>query len=54
MTTPGPHRFATQAYAGTNDVFAVQQVLGHRSPETTMRYVRVREQAMLKAVEAAA
>lgn len=35
------HRFATRAYSASRDVFAVQELLGHASPETTRRYVRV-------------
>lgn len=35
------HRFATQAYAGTNDLLAVQQLLGHSSPAITQRYVQL-------------
>lgn len=35
------HRFATQAYLVHRDVFVVQQLLGHSSPETTRMYVAV-------------
>lgn len=44
------HRFATKAYAGTRDLFAVQQLLGHSNPETTARYVQMPQDAMLAAV----
>lgn len=35
------HRFATRAYEIDRDVFTVQQLLGHASPETTRRYVAI-------------
>ncbi|WP_206673555.1 tyrosine-type recombinase/integrase [Pseudactinotalea terrae] len=35
------HRFATRAYEIDRDVFTVQQLLGHSSPETTRRYVAI-------------
>lgn len=47
------HRFATRCYAATHDLFAVQQLLGHESPETTQRYVAI-DAARLRAVAAAA
>lgn len=48
------HRFATQAYAGTRDLLAVGQLLGHSRPETTQRYVRLPSDALLAGVRAAA
>ena len=33
------HRFATQAWTASRDLFAVQRLLGHSSPNTTQRYV---------------
>lgn len=51
---PHRHRFATRAYAGTQDVFAVQQVLGHESAETTQIYVKVAALNLQAAVMAAA
>lgn len=44
------HRFATRAYAGTRDLRAVQELLGHTSPATTARYVAVADQALTDAV----
>lgn len=48
------HRFATQAYEGTRDLFAVQRVLGHASVATTEVYVALANDALLAAVMAAA
>lgn len=48
------HRFATRAYAGTRDLLAVQELLGHSSPETTRRYIQLPTDALRAAVEAAA
>ena len=48
------HRFATRAYAGTSDLFAVQQLLGHASPETTQVYVAIAGTSLAAAVQAAA
>lgn len=44
------HRFATQAYAATHDLRAVQELLGHSKPETTMRYTLVPDDALRAAV----
>ncbi|PPH23434.1 integrase [Rathayibacter sp. AY1C4] len=46
------HRFATRAYGVDRDVFAVQQLLGHSSPQTTQRYVRVSDSSLRRLVEA--
>jgi len=48
------HRFASSAYAGTRDLLAVGQLLGHSRPETTQRYVRLPDDALRAAVTAAA
>jgi integrase len=48
------HRFATRAYAGTRDLLAVQQLLGHSSPAITRRYTQTPDGALMAAVEAAA
>jgi integrase/recombinase XerC len=39
------HRFATTAYAVDHDVFVVQELLGHASPATTLRYVQLPDDA---------
>jgi len=46
------HRFATRAYAVAGDVLAVQQLLGHASPATTVRYVQVSDENLRQLVEA--
>ena len=57
-TGSSPHpfraRMATVAYRGTRDLFAVQRVLGHASPETTMVYVALCDDAVAAVVDAAA
>lgn len=45
------HRFATLAYAESNDLFAVQQLLGHASSSTTQRYVRIGDDVRRRIVE---
>lgn len=47
-------RFATKAYSGEHDIRAVQELLGHASPETTARYIGVDRAQLSKAVNAAA
>lgn len=47
------HRCATVAYAGTRDLLAVSQLLGHSRPETTQRYVRLPADAVRAAAAAA-
>jgi len=48
------HSFATRVYQSTRDLLAVQELLGHASPETTRNYVRLPSDALRSAVEAAA
>jgi integrase/recombinase XerC len=48
------HRAATTAYAGTLDVLAVSQMLGHARSETTQRYILVANDALDAALIAAA
>lgn len=48
------HRMATVAYAGTRDLLAVGELLGHSRPETTQRYVLLPEDAIRAAAIAAA
>jgi integrase len=48
------HRAGTTAYAGTHDLRAVQEMLGHSKPETTACYVAIPDSAIRAAVAAAA
>lgn len=45
------HFFATEAYAGSNDIRAVQELLGHASPQTTSVYTRIGSAQTRAAVE---
>lgn len=44
------HRFASLAYAGSKDLRAVQELLGHSSPATTARYTATPDTALRAAV----
>ncbi|MHA7293705.1 tyrosine-type recombinase/integrase [Arthrobacter sp. HLT1-21] len=48
------HRFASVAYSAERDLRAVQELLGHSSPETTARYTAIPDGALRAAVLAAA
>lgn len=48
------HRFTTRAYRQTRDLVALQKVLGHSSPETTLVYLQLADEALRRVVEAAA
>lgn len=48
------HRFTTRAYRNTRDLVAIQKVLGHSSPETTLVYLRLADDSLRRVVEAAA
>lgn len=41
--------FATSVYANSKDIVAVQKLLGHSNPQTTMRYVGVDEESKKRA-----
>lgn len=44
------HRFATTAYRGSRDLLAVQGLLGHSKPETTLNYVQLPDDALRAAL----
>lgn len=48
------HRCGTKAYAGTRDLRAVQELLGHAKPETTAIYTQVPSEDIRAAMLAAA
>lgn len=48
------HRFTTRAYRNTHDLVALQKVLGHSSPETTLVYLQLADDSLRRVVEAAA
>ncbi len=48
------HRFGTNCYASTGDLFAVQELLGHAKPETTRIYVELPREALRAATAWAA
>jgi len=48
------HRCATVAYAGTRDLRAVQELLGHSRPETTAGYVAIPDDSIRAAMRHAA
>lgn len=48
------HRAGTRAYAGTKDLRAVQEFLGHAKPETTAIYTQVPAESIRAAMQAAA
>jgi integrase/recombinase XerC len=48
------HRYASKVYAGGRDLFALQRLLGHASPETTQRYVATDRAALEAAAKHAA
>lgn len=48
------HRFASRAYQSTNDIRAVQELLGHASVATTQIYVAISNDALRRAVSGAA
>jgi integrase len=48
------HRFASEFHEENQDTFLLQETLGHASPETTRRYVRLRNGRQRAAVAAVA
>ena len=47
------HKFATDAYAATTDLLAVQLLLGHSTPTVTQRYVQVPDHVLRATVMSA-
>lgn len=45
-------RFATTVFQNTGDIATVSKLLGHSSPTTTMRYIKIGEDTMRTAMEA--
>ena len=43
--------FAQRVYDGTNDIYLVQELLGHKSIETTKKYLGISYEKMVQAVE---
>lgn len=48
------HRAGTRAYEGTRDILAVAEFLGHSTPTTTQRYIRMPLDSLMEAARAAA
>ncbi|MFD4355838.1 tyrosine-type recombinase/integrase [Nocardia sp. NPDC058518] len=46
------HRFGTVAYSVDRDILVVQELLGHASPVTTQRYVRLPSESLRRTVNA--
>jgi integrase/recombinase XerC len=44
------HRFSSECYSHTHDLFATQRLLGHTRPETTQRYTEVPDDSLRAAV----
>ncbi|MGD7734121.1 tyrosine-type recombinase/integrase [Propionibacteriaceae bacterium G57] len=48
------HRYASRVYAGSRDLLATQQLLGHARPETTRGYVALSDESLRAAANHAA